>query len=371
MNNIQEPEEAETHILILKDAILHNFNEFKKLSKNVSPVLKSNAFGHGLVQVAKILKDETFHFLIVDSVEEAQIIKNEGIKKSILIIGYTPSLKVQHTPRNTISYTITSYEMLFDWSLKIKYKTKVHIKVDTGMNRQGISLHQISSAVEILKNSKNLVVEGVCSHFSDADSLDISTTEKQLKKWKKVVKIFKEEFSTLRYFHVSNTPGHAHLLGVESSFTRLGIGLYGLRGGGKIDTLVSLKPALQMRTIITGIKELSAGDKVGYSGTFIAKSKMSIATIPIGYGIGYDRRLSNKGAIKAGELFCPVIGRVSMNITTIDITKATELGLESEVVVISNKENDPNSIMNIAKKCKTNPHEIVTNINPLIKRRII
>lgn len=358
-------------IQVSKSALLHNLEEFRRLSPIICPVLKSNAFGHGLIEVASILEAQDSPFFIVDSLEEALILRGNKIITPILTIGYVSSLeKIRHEV-SSISYSITSFEMLVEWNENITKDTKIHLKIDTGMNRQGISIDKIHDAITLLKTSPKLILEGICTHLADADNADSTFTDSQIQKWNEIVLLFKETFKSMTYFHISNTPGHSHLSKAMSSFSRLGIGLYGLNGNGNLDTLITLKPALKLTSVITGTKKIIPGSKIGYNGTYTSTTDMRIATIPIGYGVGYDRRLSNKGVMQVEGIFTPILGKVSMNITVIDVTAVNNYSLNTPVIVISNNEKDQNSIMNIAKTCNTNPHEIITGLDRFIERVVI
>jgi alanine racemase len=348
-------------ISLSKYALLNNLNEFRKLAPNnqVAPVLKSNAYGHGINLIAQELEKENSPFFIIDSYFEAQALRSEGIKTPLLIVGYVRSENINNSKLKDIIYVISSID-----SLKlIKSKTRIHLKIDTGMHRQGILPEEKIEAVNLIKNNPNIILEGICSHFADADNIDRTFTEKQITEWNNSVKYFKSEFPTLKYWHISASAGHAYKE-VEANLTRLGIGLYGLIN---IQGL-NLKPILEMKTIITGIKKLKAGESTGYGHTFTAEKDMSIALIPVGYYEGLDRRLSNKGFVKIKNTFCPIIGRVSMNITIIDISNIDSVKLEDEIIVMSNIKEDKNSIENIAKDCGTISYEIVVKIPGQLRR---
>jgi len=243
------------------------------------------------------------------------------------------------------------------------------------MHRQGILSEEIDEAIVLLRNAApNLVLEGISSHLPDADNIDTSFTQAQIKKWNSIVKRFRNDtnFPNFSYWHLSNTDGHAFSKDIEANVSRLGLGLY--LGLGQISTAASVTPAsaLEMKTIISGIKYIRTGDKIGYSGTFTAPNDMTIATIPVGYFEGVDRRLSNTGFVKieSGETiyFPPIIGRVSMNITTIDITDIPGVNVGHHVVVVSANVKDKNSVRAVAELCDTIPYEILVHIPAHLKR---
>jgi alanine racemase len=335
--------------------------------RQVAPVLKSNAYGHKIDLIAHELENEHVPFYIIDSYFEAEALRNEGIKTPLLVIGYVREESINNSRLKNIVYVISSLDSL----RSIKKKTRIHLKIDTGMCRQGILPSERSEAVSIIQNNQNIILEGICSHFSDADSTDTSFTNKQIKIWNDTVEYFKQKFKFIKYFHISASEGHIYK-DAYTNMTRLGIGLYGLTN---INGLI-LKPVLEMKTIITSIKKIKKGDQVGYGRTFTADRDMTIATLALGYYEGVDRRLSNIGFVKIIdknnlENFCPIIGRVSMNITIIDISKVSGIEIGNEVIVISKNKTDKNSVENIAKLCSSIPYEIVVHIPQHLKRIVV
>jgi len=356
------------NVLISKSNLINNLNEFKANYPKVSfaPVLKSNAYGHGLVEVAKILDKEDKPFFVVDSLFEAKTLRENDIKSEILIIGYTSPENISANKLAGISFTFTSLNQLSVFAQTINKITKIHLKIDTGMHRQGIVFEEVTNVIKIIKNNPNIILEGICSHLADADNQDSSFTKKQIENWNKAVKIFKENFDSLKYFHLSATAGTKYSENIESNVARLGIGLY-----GAIETNIKLKPVLEMQTIISSIKTIQKEESVGYNLTYKSVAESKIATVPAGYFEGVDRRLSNCGFFKIGKNFCPIIGRVSMNITSIDISNIPEAKEGNRVIILSNNPEDKNSAVNIAKTASTIPYEILIHIPQHLKRVVV
>ncbi len=351
-------------ISISKQALIHNLNFFRKIApeNKVAPVLKSNAYGHGLILIANILKREKVPFFIIDSYFEARALRNENIKTPLLIIGYSPSEILAENRLKDISFTITNLETLEELVKIAKRKVRIHLKIDTGMKRQGLIENEIDEAFDLIKNSENIELEGICSHFADADNSDRSFTNSQISIWNKIVEKAKNKFPSIKYIHISATDGHIHK-DAKANLSRLGIGLYGI--GEKIEGLM---PVLEMSSVISGIKNIKKGDKVGYGCTFTAEKDMTIATIPVGYYEGINRRLSNKGFVKIKDQLSPIIGRVSMNITTIDINNIKETRIGDKVTIISRNEKDRNSVKNISKETGTITYDITVHIPASLKR---
>jgi len=369
------PYEPLITIEISRDRLLNNLSEFAKIAINhrIAPVLKSNAYGHGLVEVAEVLENSLVPFFVVDSYFEVVALRTRGIKTPLLVIGYSRPDTVAGSRLKKVSFTIGSMGTLRAIVDHEEIRSPLHLKIDTGMRRQGILPEDVDEAIRLLKKHSRVAVEGICSHLSDADNADTSFTDKQIIVWNDIAEKFKTAFSELKYIHLSNTDGHRFADRVTANVTRLGLGLYGLADGDSFPSKPDLLPVLSMKTIITGVKTLKKGETVGYGNTFKALSEMLVATIPLGYCEGVDRRLSNRGTVLVGEnrIPCPIIGRVSMNITTIDVTKIQSVNEGMEVTVISNNTNDPNSIVSIAKKCDTIPYEIAVKISAHLKRVVV
>ncbi len=351
-------------VSIYKDRLLHNFNQYKNTfgKKGVAPVLKSNAYGHGLVQIAKILDGECVPFFVVDSYHEALILRNEGIKTKILVMGFALTPNIFKSYFKNVSFTIGDMLVLKKIAHELTSPQKFHIKIDIGMHRQGIMKEDISEAITLIKSNPNIEIEGVCSHFSDP--VNKSFTEKQIIIWNKSVEDFKTEFSEISYFHISATEGYSYRGSVSANCMRLGLGLYGIG-----EKELSLLPTIEVSTSVTGIKKIPVGEVVGYGSTFKTEKDTTLGIVPAGYYEGVDRRLSNKGFFKIGNFFVQIAGRISMNISTFN---ALDVSLEigQKIILISSNPEDKNSVENIAKMCDTIPYEILVHINPQLRRTL-
>lgn len=390
-------------VYLSRTALLSNIKAFSALSPQTAliPVLKSNAYGHGLTQVAHILEDALhithgesspynhIPFFMVDSHFEAQALRASGISTPLLIAGYTFPSTITASKLKAIRYTITSLEQLHELheiALELRHAPIIiHLKVDTGMNRQGIKPHQIEEAFSLIKKSQtesygHIILEGIMSHFSDSDSTDAagtSTTRAQITLWNTIVKDARASFPDLAYWHTSNTAGYSYIKDIDANASRLGGGLYGLTLGASLESKLTYKPVMSIMTVVSSVKHVKAGENIGYSSTFTAPKDMTIATIPMGYYEGIDRRLSNKGFVKVitpdaprGTLV-PIVGRVSMNITTIDITSIAGISAGSQVEVVSPHHEDTNSLASLATSCGTITYELAVHISPHLARTII
>jgi alanine racemase len=383
------PYEPLITVSISRSRLIRNLHEFLKIAPKhtVAPVLKSNAYGHGLIEVARIIeadrradgraRKDHIPFLIVDSFFEAVALRAARVRMPLLIIGYTRPETIARSKLRDVHFTITSVETLkhiseyrytfFDFGGRRIY---IHLKIDTGMHRQGIMPDELPQVVEILDNNPSIILKGICSHFSDADNTDPSSTESQIHIWNRIVHELQGQYASLEYIHISNTDGHRYIAESHANLSRLGLGLYGFIDGKIFSPRLDIKPVLRMETIITGIKKIQRDDTIGYGNTFKAEKEMTIATIPVGYYEGVDRRLSNVGSVLVGseKMHCPIVGRISMNITTIDVSHMPEVKIGTPVTVISDVETDPNSIVNMAKLADTFAYEIAVHIPGQLKR---
>lgn len=361
-------------IEIYRDRLLHNYLYYKqKTQLDVAPVLKSNAYGHGLVPIARIMEQEQPPFMVVDSYFEAMILRNEGIKTPILVIGYTNLNNIKQNGLPDVAFTVTDVEWLRRLREVVDHPVKIHIKIDTGMNRQGIEVGEVSEALNLVKSSKNIVLEGICSHLADGDNCDVGFTVKQIKRWNNIVRQVGGEFPELKYWHLGASSSLYFHQKIYANVMRLGLSLYGIQADEKIAN--PIKPIMRVETCITSIRQIKQGEKIGYGCTFVAPKDMMVATIPFGYNEGMDRRLSNQGWVKVQGEYCPIVGRVSMNITSIDVSsviknysKNSVPVLEMPVEVISPDVEDKNSIESMASLCGTIPYVLLVHLPEKLRR---
>ncbi len=382
------PYEPLISVKVSSSAIIHNLERFMAIAPKgrCAPVLKSDAYGHGLLDVAVILEryrnrhsdaknaehPGRMPFYCIDSYFEAVALRARGIRTPLVVIGYTRPETILGSHLRNVSFAIGSLDMLrhLEQTLRPVY---IHLKLDTGMHRQGIVPEEVPTAIDLLAENNYIVLEGICSHFADADDPDPSFTESQIHSWNKSARLFRDGFPMLEHIHISATSGHRYAAETDATCSRLGLGLYGISDGSPFMDGLGLEPALEMTSVIAGIKKIRRDETVGYGGTFKADRDMVIATVPAGYYEGVDRRLSNVGSVLVGPNRhpCRIIGRVSMNMTTIDVTSVPGAAEGMEAVIVSRHASDPNSIQSIARLCGTIPYEIAVHIPAHLKRTVI
>lgn len=339
-------------------------------------VVKSNAYGHSLIDFSKEVSSLGADWLAVDSAIEALALRRAGVRKPILVLGYTLPEIVKEAVNNNISLTISNFDQLKEVERVKTNKPKlIHIKVDTGMSRQGFlakDTPKILANLQLATNNRQLKIEGLFTHFAMAKNPAFPHfTKKQISDFEKWIEAFQEAgFKPI--VHASATGGA--ILYPESHFdmVRIGIGLYGLWPSKETEEFakdkIKLKPALSWKAIISEVKAVPAGSKIGYDCTETLDKESKIAICPIGYWHGYPRVLSSIGRVLVGGREARVLGRVSMDMIILDVTKIPNVKIEDEVVIIGKQGKKEILAENIAEVLDMSAYELITRINPLIKR---
>lgn len=353
---------------ISKKNLLHNLHTYQKRYPGLrfAPVLKSNAYGHGYCVIAELLDGEHIAFFAVDSLYEARKLRRGGIRSRIVVIGYVRPEYIARTSLRDTDYAIIDLEQLRGLATCATRPVRIHLKLDTGMHRQGILPADLPEAIRLVRSNPNLTVVGICSHFADADGPSPEHTDHQIETWNDALREAEAAFPDIEYRHIAATKGVPMSERTRANVARLGIGLYGFdtsHAGAE-----ALKPVLEMRSLITSIREIPAGDFVGYNATWTAERPSRIATVPAGYFEGVDRGLSSKGSFLVRGTAAPIAGRVSMNMTSIDVTDIPEAKREDEVTVISRDSSQSNSVAQMAALTHTTPYVILAHIPEHLRR---
>lgn len=355
-------------IYINKNQLIKNYLYLKSLHENIqiAPVLKSNAYGHGIKEMGEIIDDLNPPFICVDSLYEAYQLTNAGIKSDVLIMGYVDP---QNLIRKKLAFSFAVWDLSSAKALnKYQKGASIHIFVDTGMHREGVLLEDLENFIDALKRFENLNIKGLMSHLAMADKPSHSLTKLQIKNFKKAKEICKKKGLTLDWFHFGGGVANLTIEKLPCNIIRTGKILYGV---GTLTKNTGLKPVMKITTRLVQIKKIRKGSKVGYDGTYEAKKDMIIGILPLGYNDGLDRRLSSKGVVLVDGTFCSIIGRISMNLTTIYIDKVNNPTIGQEVVVYSDNSDDLNSIQNAASVCGTTPYVLLVNLDSSTKRIIV
>ncbi len=345
-------------------------------------VVKSNAYGHGMIEISKIILKGFVDWLGVNSIEEGIELRNNKINEPILLLGYVPLRDLEDAINNDLRltvYNIETVKKLEEIGIKLNKNIPIHIKVETGTNRQGIMGKRLSTLLDFIRGNSSLKLEGISTHFANIeDTTDHSYAQFQLDEFKKIEReFFKNEPNLLR--HTACTA--AVLLFPETYFemVRVGIGMYGLWPSKQTKVSCSmegkkipeLKPVLTWKTKIAQLKDVPDGSFISYGGTYRTTRESRIAVLPVGYYDGYSRAFSNIAHVLVKGKRAPVRGRVCMNIILVDVTDIPNVELEDEVVLLGKQGDEEITTDHLASLAGTINYEIVTRINPSLERRVI
>lgn len=368
-----------TWIEIDKNAFDHNVAQYKR---RVNPaqlaiVIKSNAYGHGMHQIAALAQQNSnVDYICTVSLSEAISLRNHGIQKPLLVLSILDDALEQafiHTI-DVVVYSMDQALTLQQIGSQRKQKINIHIKVDTGLSRLGF-LHDVAiPCIKTIKQLSYINIQGIFTHFAESEKKDQTFTHLQIERFNHVIEALEKEDINIPLKHTSCSA--AITANIKSHFTmaRAGIGIYGLWPSHdnkemtqQYDSLFSLKPVLTWKTKIIHLKEISTGSCVGYERTHCVDKPSQIATLPVGYWDGYDRALSNNGLVIINNQFAPIVGRIAMNLMMVDVTNLN-VAVGDKVILLGN--HAMISADALAKKCSTINYELVTRINPLLPRMI-
>jgi alanine racemase len=348
-----------------------NFNAIQNKAKKsiVMPILKANAYGHGMVTIAKYLEKNNAKIFGVAFLEEGILLRKEGIKADILVLGGLSGYQVEFFIKYNLIITASSIDKLklIDWiAHKMNKKARVHLKIDTGMERIGVHYYNSKKFFEVSISLKNIVVEGVYSHFANSDADDLYSTYLQFDRFMEAVSYFeKRDYYLLR--HIANSGAIIRFEESQLDMVRTGIALYGYMPDYNLENTLKLSPILSLYSKVVYFKVAEKGAKVSYGSTWEAEEQTRLITIPIGYGDGYPRALSNKGFVLIKGKKYPIVGRVCMDQVVVDIGK-DEVFNQDEVVIIGKSKNRVITADDIAKKVDSISYEILTQINTRVPR---
>jgi len=366
-------------IIIDSSAIIHNYRYFQNFNPSsvICPVLKANAYGHGLHQIAQIV-DHYLHspYIMVDSLYEAYELYKQKIKTPVMIMGYTDPTNYSVWKKLPFTFTVYDIDSLQTLN-KHQPGAKIHIKLDTGMCRLGIQPENLIQFIDVLKTCKNLKIEGIYSHLSQADDPKKTTfTNNQIKLFKNMVSIFENAGFSFKYKHLSATAGATIINDPYFNLIRLGLGFYGYTPFGPHtvkgrEQRLQLKSALTFTSRIALIKSVHPGDRIGYGGTYQVKQDETIAILTAGYNEGLSRHLSNQASLLLNHIQCPIVGNISMDMTTIKIPRTVQTKIGDHITIISPDINSSCSVYKLAALLDTIPYTILTSLHSSIRRTVI
>lgn len=353
-------------------ALLHNLKEIRRLTgpdRGIMAVVKADAYGHGAARISQTLEEAGVASLGVALVQEGIELRQAGIRLPILVMGSI--LKEQIPP--LFEYQLTP--VLFQGGLipflakeaeELGMTLPVHIKIDTGMGRLGIQPGQLSSFIKEILRNKRIKIEGIMTHLSSADQVGSPLLSKQLALWRKTV----EELEAFRLqpsqVHLANSAAIASLRELDSNPVRPGLMLYGY--SSIKNPPFSLEPVLSFKTRIVHLKTVPIGTPISYGGTFVTSRQSVIATLAVGYADGYWRALSNCGKVLIHGRRVPVVGRVCMDMTMVDVTDLSSVQIGEEAVLIGKQEKESISAEEVAGWIGTIAYEVLCGIGKRVPR---
>jgi alanine racemase len=324
-------------------AIRSNYRQLVKLAGGsaVCPVIKADAYGHGALAVAHALEREGAPYLAVALAKEALELRESGIQTPLLVFGVPEhswsSIAIRLGCAQT-AYTEEHVRILASAAKSLGKRAKAHIKIDTGMNRQGLSWTKARAFAGLLSDYPEIAVEGIYSHFADADNPDPSFTRLQLGRFNEALAAFAEAGIVPKYRHIANSAALLFHPETRLDMVRPGILLYGLSPAPGIALPEGFAPAMTLTTSIVHVREVPAGESISYGRTFSTERRSRIGVLPIGYADGYPRALSNRASVLVRGMCSPVVGRVCMDMTMIDLTGIPGARAGDEVIVFGGRD---------------------------------
>ena len=370
------------------NAYAHNITELRRITdKNarLMAVVKANGYGHGAVQVARVALQHGAEYLGVARINEAVQLREAGLEAPILIFGYTPSDQAETLIKYDLTQTVYSHKaakVLSEYAVQKGTKICVHIKADSGMGRLGVLLssnnnadtdnHLLQDTVEAAESISRLpglAVEGIFTHFATADDADKSYARMQIDVFTDFINSLGRRGLELPLKHAANSGALIDLPESHLDMVRPGIATYGLYPSSEVNkSKIDLKPVMTLKSRIIQLKKVPAGFNISYGITYQTEKPTAIATVPVGYADGFNRLLSNRGHMLVHDQRVPIVGRVCMDLTMVDVGSVSDVAVEDEVVVFGPQSNGSVTADEIALKLNTINYEIVSTIAARVPR---
>ena len=368
-------------------AIRYNFRVLRKLAgtAKILTVIKADAYGHGMLAVARVLVQEKVDFIGLSNLSEGISLRKAGIKSPVLLFETT----LAEQAKDIIDYRLTPMVCTYELAAALnRYAQKrkravpvprsgtylagrqildIHVKVDTGMGRLGVWHEEALDFIKKLSRLSNLRIQGICTHFPSADT-DRAFTQKQIQQLATLVGQLKRSGLNIPYVHAANSMGLVGYKAQILNLARPGLMLYGLYPRLELGKKINLRPAMSVHSKIIFLKRIEKGRSISYGRTFIAPRTMTVATLPIGYSDGYLRGLSGKADVLVGGQRCPVLGRVTMDQIVVDVSKIKNPRLGMPVVILGKQGKSEVCAYELAQLAHTIHYEIVCSLGSRLPR---
>ncbi len=336
----------------------------------VMAVLKANAYGHGILRVADLMEAAGADILGVAFLEEGILLRRHGIRTPILVLGGIIGNQVPLFLQHDLTLTASSVEKLTqieEAAAAAGAVARVHLKIDTGMERIGVHYYSAERLLDASLRCRHTAIEGIYSHFANADAEDLSHARLQLERFLEVVSFYDRRSVPMPMRHIANSAALVRLPESRLDLVRPGILLYGVYPSPHVPRIASVRPALSWKSRVVYFKVVRAGDPVGYGSTWSCDHPVRLVTVPVGYGDGYFRSLSNRSSVLIGGKRHPLVGLVCMDQAMVNIEEGTAYNGD-EVVLVGDSCEERISVEDLALWAGTIPYEVLTNINTRVPR---
>ena len=356
------------------DALRHNVQLLRQ--RVASPVqlcavVKANAYGHGLVPMSRVVSEEGAVYLGISSLEEGIALRNAGIQTPVLILGSIYpfenfSLLFDHKLTPTLA-SLEAAENLDKLAQKHQQKIPVHLKIDSGFGRIGVTAPNAVEFIQRVAACKGLEIEGIYTHFASSD-IDEEYTRTQTDAFQGVLREVQAKGIRPRWIHMANSSALIRYPETHGTMVRPGIALYGIAPFRGAERDVALRPILSWKTRIIFLKTTPPGTVISYARTWVAKRTTRVATLAVGYADGLPRLLSNQGQVLIGGQKVPILGRITMDMIMVDVTDVPNCHVGDEAVLIGRQGSEQLPVEEWARWAQTNPYEIVCRISDRVPR---
>lgn len=364
-------------IIVDLEAIRHNFFELKRLAGpgvGTIPVIKSDAYGHGMIAVAKCLEPERPDYFAVFEPAEALELRQAGCRTPVLVMMGLESRDIPAVIEADLTVALFDQALARELSKTASRKGRVvpvHLKVDTGMTRLGVPWHAVSSFLQPLVDLPGIRLEGMFSHFAASDEPAHAFTDEQMERFLTAVDQAKALGVCTAAVHVANSGGVLNAAARHCGLIRPGIALYGSSPGARLDMQCRLKPAMTFKSRVIQVRTVPAGTPVSYGSTYVTPEPATLATIPVGYDDGYFRSLSNKGRVLIHGKGVPIVGRVCMNLTVVDVSGLDRVCAGDEVVLLGSQGPERITAEEIADRTETISYEVYCSLGKANPREYV
>ena len=361
-----------THILVDLEKLTQNYRAIQRKvgETTVMPILKANAYGHGLVRVGQHMQEIGARILGVAYLEEGILLREAGVTAPILVLGGILGSQTPLFLQHDLTLTVSSHqklEQVESAAASMGLKARVHLKIDTGMERIGVHYYSADSLLESSVKCKHVEIEGIFSHFANSDSADLDSTKIQLERFLEVMSFYEKHSLPSPQRHIANSGAILQLPESWMNIVRPGILLYGVYPSADVKRNIEVEPAIRWSSRVVYFKVVRPGHPVSYGSTWQSDHNVRVVTVPVGYGDGYFRSMGGKAQVLIHGKRYPVVGTICMDQFMVNIEQDSAFN-EDEVILVGENGEEKISVEELAEWAGTIPYEVLTNINTRVPR---